>query len=167
MIAYLGIGTNIGDRLHNLIDAVESLNLLPLTKVVEVSNVYETEPVGFADQNDFLNIVVCVSTELTAHNLLGAALGIEAGMGRVRTIKNGPRIIDVDLLMYGNEEYDTKTLILPHPRMLERNFVLKPLLDLDLDLEKSYYSKERLEKLLTDDGVSFYCDNKCFITDEI
>lgn len=167
MIAYLGIGTNIGDRLHNLIDAVESLNLLPLTKVVEVSNVYETEPVGFADQNDFLNIAVCVSTELTAHNLLGAALGIEAGMGRVRTIKNGPRIIDIDLLMYGNEEYDTKTLILPHPRMLERNFVLKPLLDLDLDLKKSYYSKERLEKLLTDDGVSFYCGSKCFITDEI
>ncbi|MBE6804627.1 MAG: 2-amino-4-hydroxy-6-hydroxymethyldihydropteridine diphosphokinase [Ruminococcaceae bacterium] len=165
MIAYLGIGTNIGDHLQNLIDAVESLNLLPLTKVVEVSNVYETKPVGFADQSDFLNIVVCVSTELTAHNLLGAALGIEAGMGRVRTIKNGPRIIDIDLLMYGNEEYDTKTLILPHPRMLERNFVLKPLLD--LDLEKSYYSKERLEKLLTNDGVSFYCDNKCFITDEI
>ena len=160
MIAYLGIGTNIGDRLQNLMDAVDALNLLPLTKVVEISNVYETEPVGFADQNDFLNIVVSVSTELTAHNLLGAALGIEAGMGRVRTIKNGPRIIDVDLLMYDNEEYNTKTLILPHPRMLERNFVLKPLLDLDLN--NSYYSREKLEKLLTDDGVSIYCDNKCF-----
>lgn len=165
MIAYLGIGTNIGNRLQNLIDAVEALSLLPLTKVVEVSNVYETEPVGFADQSDFLNIVVSVSTELTAHNLLGAALGIEAGMGRVRYIKNGPRIIDVDLLMYGKEEYNTKTLVLPHPRMLERNFVLKPLLD--LDFEKSYYSKEKLEKILTNDGVSFYCDNKCFNTDEI
>ena len=104
MIAYLGIGTNIGDRLQNLIDTVEALRLLPLTKVVEVSNVYETEPVGFANQGDFLNIVVSVSTELTADNLLGAVLGIEAGMGRVRTIKNGPRIIDVDLLMYGNEK---------------------------------------------------------------
>ena len=165
MIAYLGIGTNIGNRLQNLIDAVEALSLLPLTKVVEVSNVYETEPVGFAKQSDFLNIVVSVSTELTAHNLLGAALGVEAGMGRVRNIKNGPRIIDVDLLMYGKEEYNTKTLVLPHPRMLERNFVLKPLLD--LDFEKSYYSKEKLKKLLTDDGVSFYCDNKCFNTDEI
>ncbi len=163
MIAYFGIGTNIGDRLQNLIDTVESLRLLPLTKVQEVSNVYETEPVGYNDQNDFLNIVVSVSTELTAHNLLGAALGIEAGMGRVRTIKNGPRIIDVDLLLYGNEEYDTKTLVLPHPRMLERNFVLKPLLD--LDFEKSYYSREKLEKLLTDDGVIFYCDNKCFNID--
>lgn len=160
MIAYLGIGTNIGDRLQNLIDTVEALNLLPLTKVIEVSNVYETEPVGYANQDDFLNIVVSVSTELNAHNLLGAALGIEAGMGRIRTIKNGPRIIDVDLLMYEKENIDSYTLTLPHPRMLERNFVLKPLLD--LNLENSFYSREKLEKLLTDDGVNSYCDNKCF-----
>lgn len=160
MIAYLGIGTNIGDRLQNLIDTVEALNLLPLTKVIDVSNVYETEPVGYANQDDFLNIVVSVSTELNAHNLLGAALGIEAGMGRIRTIKNGPRIIDVDLLMYEKENIDSYTLTLPHPRMLERNFVLKPLLD--LNLENSFYSREKLEKLLTDDGVNFYCDNKCF-----
>ncbi len=160
MIAYLGIGTNIGDRLQNLVDTVDALNLLPLTKVIEVSSVYETEPVGFADQSDFLNIVVAVSTELNSHNLLGAALGIEAGMGRVRTIKNGPRIIDVDLLMSGSEEYNTKTLILPHPRMLERNFVIKPLLD--LNLTESYYSREKLENILTDDGVRFYCSNKCF-----
>lgn len=160
MIAYLGIGTNIGDRLQNLIDTVEALNLLPLTKVIDVSNVYETEPVGYANQDDFLNIVVSVSTELNAHNLLGAALGIETGMGRIRTIKNGPRIIDVDLLMYEKENIDSLTLTLPHPRMLERNFVLKPLLD--LNLENSFYSREKLEKLLTDDGVNFYCDNKCF-----
>lgn len=160
MIAYLGIGTNIGDRLQNLIDTVEALKLLPLTKVTEVSNVYETAPVGYANQDDFLNIVVAVSTDLNAHNLLGAALGIEAGMGRIRTIKNGPRIIDVDLLMYENEKIDSLTLALPHPRMLERNFVIKPLLNLNLD--KSFYSREKLEDLLTDDGVSFYCDNKCF-----
>ncbi len=160
MIAYLGIGTNIGNRLQNLMDTVEALNLLPLTKVVEVSNVYETAPVGYANQDDFLNIAVAVSTELNAHNLLGAALGIEAGMGRIRTIKNGPRIIDVDLLMYENENIDSLTLMLPHPRMLERNFVIKPLLD--LNLEKSFYSREKLEDLLTNDGVSFYCDNKCF-----
>lgn len=160
MIAYLGIGTNIGNRLQNLIDTVEALNLLPLTNIIEVSSVYETAPVGYANQEDFLNIVVSVSTELNAHNLLGAALGIEAGMGRVRTIKNGPRIIDVDLLMYENEKIDSHTLTLPHPRMLERNFVLKPLLD--LSLEKSFYSREKIESLLTNDGVSFYCDDKCF-----
>ena len=160
MIAYLGIGTNIGDRLQNLINAVEALNLLPMTKVVEVSNVYETEPVGYDNQQDFLNIVVCVSTELNAHNLLGAALGLEAGMGRIRTIKNGPRIIDVDLLLYENEKYNTSSLVLPHPRMLERNFVLKPLLDLNIDNE--IYSTDYLKEKLTSDGVNFLCDNKCF-----
>lgn len=165
MIAYLGIGTNIGDRLQNLIDAVEALNLLPLTKNVEISNVYETEPVGYDNQGDFLNIVVSVSTELTAQNLLGAALGIEAGMGRIRTIKNGPRIIDIDLLLYGNEKYDTKTLTLPHPRMLERNFVLKPLLDLNINNE--IYSKDYLNDLLTTDGIKFFCDNNCFKTNKI
>ena len=160
MIAYLGIGTNIGDRLQNLIDAVNALNLLPLTNVIQVSNVYETDPVGYADQDDFLNIAVSVSTELPSQNLLGAALGIEAGMGRVRTIKNGPRIVDVDLLMYENEEINTNILVLPHPRMLERNFVLKPLLDLKLN--NAFYSKEIISNALTDDGVRFYCDNKSF-----
>ncbi len=156
MIAYLGIGTNIGDRLQNLKDAIESVNLLPLTKVVEISKVYETEPVGFADQDDFLNIVISVSTELNANNLLGACLGIEAGMGRIRIIKNGPRIIDIDLLLYENEKYNTETLILPHPRMLERNFVLKPLLD--LELKSDIYSREYLENLLTDDGIKYYTE---------
>lgn len=163
MIAVLGIGTNMGNRIQNLIDAVEAVNLLPKTKVVEVSNVYETDPVGYNNQDDFLNIVLTVSTELNAHNLLGAALGIEAGMGRVRTIKNGPRVIDIDLLLYGNEKYDTETLVLPHPRMLERNFVLKPLLD--LDFESEIYSKDDLKKCLTNDGVRFYRDNECFNTD--
>lgn len=163
MIAVLGIGTNMGNRIQNLIDAVEAVNLLPKTKVVEVSNVYETDPVGYNNQDDFLNIVLTVSTELNAHNLLGAALGIEAGMGRVRTIKNGPRVIDIDLLLYGNEKYDTETLVLPHPRMLERNFVLKPLLD--LDFEGEIYSKDDLKKCLTNDGVRFYRDNECFNTD--
>lgn len=160
MTAYLGIGTNIGDRLQNLIDAVEALELLPMTKVIEVSNVYETEPVGYDNQGNFLNIAVAVSTELTAENLLGASLGIEAGMGRVRTVKNGPRIIDVDLLLYGNEKYNTKTLVLPHPRMLERNFVLKPLLDLKINNE--IYSTDYLRSLLTNEGVELFCDNKCF-----
>lgn len=160
MTAYLGIGTNIGDRLQNLIDAVEALELLPMTKVIEVSNVYETEPVGYDNQDKFLNIAVAVSTELTADNLLGASLGIEAGMGRVRTIKNGPRIIDVDLLLYENETYNTKTLVLPHPRMLERNFVLKPLLDLKIN--NGIYSTDYLKSLLTNEGVELFCDNKCF-----
>lgn len=155
MKAYLGIGTNIGDRLQNLQDAINSLNLLPMTSVTGVSDVYETDPVGYDNQDDFLNIVVEVETEFNADTLLGAALGIESGLGRVRTIKNGPRIIDIDLLLYGNEVRNTIALILPHPRMTERNFVLKPLLDLDFQCE--LLSREKAEKFLTDEGVRFFC----------
>lgn len=154
MKAYLGVGTNIGDRMKNLQDSIDALNLLPLTTVTDVSNVYETDPVGYDNQDDFLNIVVEVETELNPDNLLGACLGIEAGLGRIRTIKNGPRIIDIDLLLYENETSNTKTLILPHPRMMERNFVLKPLLD--LNISHSIINKDDVFKRLTDDGVRFY-----------
>ncbi len=155
MKSYLGIGTNIGDRMQNLQDAIDSLNLLPMTDVTNVSNIYETDPVGYDNQDDFLNIVVEVETEFNSDTLLGAALGIESGLGRVRTIKNGPRIIDIDLLLFGDEVKNTKSLILPHPRMTERNFVLKPLLDLDFQCE--LLSREKAEELLTDDGVRFFC----------
>ncbi len=155
MKAYLGIGTNIGERMENLQESINALNLLPLTTVTDVSHIYETDPVGYDNQDDFLNIVVEVETELNSNNLLGACLGIESGLGRVRTIKNGPRIIDIDLLLYGDETQDTKTLILPHPRMMERNFVLKPLLD--LDFQTTLVNREKIEDLLTGDGVRFFC----------
>ena len=154
MKAYLGVGTNIGDRMKNLQDSIDALNLLPLTTVTDVSNVYETDPVGYDNQDDFLNIVVEVETELNPDNLLGACLGIEAGLGRIRTIKNGPRTIDIDLLLYENETSNTKTLILPHPRMMERNFVLKPLLD--LNFSNLIINKDDVLKNITDDGVRFY-----------
>ena len=155
MKAYLGVGTNIGDKMKNLQDSIDSLNLLPLTKVTDVSDVYETDPVGYDNQDDFLNIVVEVETELNPDNLLGACLGIESGLGRIRTIKNGPRIIDVDLLLYENEIRNTRTLILPHPRMMERNFVLKPLLDLDFD--SLLITREQVQSVVTDDGIRFFC----------
>ena len=160
MKAYLGIGTNIGERMQNLKDAIYSLNLLPLTKVTDVSNVYETDPVGYDNQDDFLNIVVEVETELNPDNLLGSALGIEAGLGRVRTIKNGPRIIDIDLLLYENEARNTKTLILPHPRMMERDFVLKPLMDLNFD---DFLNRETVENALAHSGVRFFCSKNKLI----
>ena len=130
MRAEIGLGTNIGNREENLKTAIESLNLIPGTKVVKESKIYETEPVGYAEQPDFLNMVVRVETTLSPHALLGACLGIEAAMGRIRSIKNGPRIIDLDLLTYEDEVIDTPELILPHPRMLERDFVLIPLADI-------------------------------------
>ncbi len=154
--AYLGIGTNIGDREENLKNALISLNLLPMTEVTAVSKVYETEPVGFADQDDFLNIAVEIETELTAQNILGACLGIEAGLGRIRNIKNGPRVIDIDLLLYENEKYDTPSLVLPHPRMFEREFVLRPLLD--IEFINPLFDREWAQNSLTGEGIKKYSD---------
>ena len=154
MKAYLSLGTNIGNRIENLQNAISALNLLPLTCVTQVSNVYETDPVGYDDQDDFLNIVVEVETKLNSDNLLGAALGIEAGLGRIRIIKNGPRVIDIDLLLYGDESKNTETLILPHPRMMERGFVLVPLSD--IDFKSKFINKNEIKKE-TFEGVRYYC----------
>lgn len=130
MRAVIGVGTNIGDRAKNLKEAAEALALLPETKVVKMSALYETEPWGYLDQAKFLNAVILVETELSPSALLGACLGIEAGFGRVRLFKNGPRVLDLDLLFYENVTAESKELTLPHPRISERAFVLVPLLDL-------------------------------------
>ncbi len=132
-IAFVGIGTNMGDRLSNIKKAIEALNLLPNTKIESVSNIYETEPWGFKEQDNFLNGVIKLNTKLSPTALLGGLLGIEAAMGRVRRIKNGPRILDLDLLIYDNVTLNTPELILPHPFILEREFVLKPLVELNDD----------------------------------
>ncbi len=134
MKAVLGIGTNIGDRLKNIEDVYESLSLIPGIEVLRKSSVYETEPWGYLDQPNFYNSVVEIETELTPEALLGACLGIEAAMGRVRKIKNGPRVIDVDVLVCEGFTSDTKMLQLPHPRIGERSFVLVPLKELYNDL---------------------------------
>lgn len=126
----IGVGTNIGDRKENIENAVESLSLLPKTSVIRRSSFYETEPVGYADQQDFYNIVAEIDSSLEPNEILGACLGIEAGFGRVRTIKNGPRILDLDLILAENISTETANLSLPHPRYHERRFVLEPLLEL-------------------------------------
>lgn len=126
----IGIGTNLGDRLENMNTAVRALNLLPRTKVLRASRVYETAPVGMTDQPMFLNAVLEVETEMSPLSMLGACQGIEASMGRVRKEKNGPRIIDLDLILFGGVRSDTFELTLPHPRALERAFVMAPMMDL-------------------------------------
>lgn len=157
MRAYLSIGTNMGDRLQNLQNAVNSLKLLPQTSVIEISPVYETEPIGFEEQADFLNIAVEIETSLTPEALLGALLGIEAALGKVRLFKNGPRIIDLDLLLFGNEEINSRVLTVPHPRMYEREFVLKPLYDL-----KSMNGNEKTASALSkiESGKARHFDGK-------
>ena len=129
--AYLGIGTNLGDRLAFLQGAVDGLAATPGIAVVGVSHVYETDPVGGPEQTDFLNAVVGVDTTLTPHELLAACQRLEQDAHRVRREHWGPRTLDVDVLLFGDEQVDTPDLVVPHPRAAVRAFVLVPLADLD------------------------------------
>ncbi len=122
---YLSLGTNLGDRRENLDTAVRLLR--EQIQITEISSIYETEPVGYKDQPWFLNIVLAGETTLSPYELLAFTQGIERRMKRVKLFVNGPRIIDVDILLYDNLRLDSETLTLPHPRMLERAFVLAPL----------------------------------------
>jgi 2-amino-4-hydroxy-6-hydroxymethyldihydropteridine diphosphokinase len=128
--AFIGLGSNLGDRLGHLEEAVRRLAGIEGVDVARTSRVYETTPVG-PDQPDFLNAVAEVFTSLPARELLKACLAIEDEMGRVRMQRWGPRVIDLDLLTYDTEEIDEPDLIVPHPRMLERAFVLVPMLELE------------------------------------
>jgi 2-amino-4-hydroxy-6-hydroxymethyldihydropteridine diphosphokinase len=130
--AFLGLGSNLGDRLANLQGAVDVLAAHPDIVVRRSSRIYETAPIG-PDQPDFLNAVVEVDTELEPVDLLAACACVERELHRVREIRWGPRTIDVDVLTYDERVIDTPELVVPHPRMHERAFVLVPLLELDED----------------------------------
>ncbi len=130
--AFLGLGSNLGDRLANLRAAVDALDAREGIQVVRSSRVYETDPVG-PPQPDYLNAVIELETSLPPRTLLRACLEAELQLGRERSERWGPRTIDIDLLTYGNEEIDQPGLVVPHPRMHERGFVLAPLLELTAD----------------------------------
>jgi 2-amino-4-hydroxy-6-hydroxymethyldihydropteridine diphosphokinase len=130
--AYLALGSNLGDRLANLRRAVALLGEREV-RVVRSSRVYETEPVGGPAQPEYLNAVVEVETELPPGDLLRTCLEVEKALGRVRAERWGPRVLDVDVLTYGRDRIDQPDLVVPHPRMHERAFVLMPLLELDAD----------------------------------
>lgn len=134
LIAYLGLGSNIGDRRANIDQAIEMLKAQRDVEIIKASSIYETAPVGYRDQPDFLNAVVMIETRLKPRELLNAVLSIESLMGRKRTIRWGPRVIDIDILLYDNEQLDEDDLHIPHPRMLEREFVMKPLAEIAPDL---------------------------------
>ncbi|MCJ7439572.1 MAG: 2-amino-4-hydroxy-6-hydroxymethyldihydropteridine diphosphokinase [Acidimicrobiia bacterium] len=134
--AYLGIGSNLGDRLATLQAAVDGLGAADGITVVGVSPVYETAPVGGPEQDDFLNAVVAVDTALSARQLLGVAQRLEQAAQRVRTERWGPRTLDVDVLLVGTTELHEADLEVPHPRMWERGFVMVPLADLDPTLAR-------------------------------
>ena len=128
-MAYLGLGANLGDPVQQLIDARAALYNLDTSLVGRCSKFYRSAPVGYDAQADFVNCVVELETSATAFELLDAVQAIEISLGRqrVKGNQNAPRTIDVDILLYANDEIDTPRLTVPHPRMLERLFVLMPL----------------------------------------
>lgn len=149
MRAFVGLGSNLGDREGTLRAAVGRLRSLSGTRVLGVSKLRNTEPVGYVDQPRFLNGVVELETELPAHELLDALLDIERGLGRDRSAspRRGPRTLDLDLLLYGDAEILEPGLEVPHPRLHERAFVLEPLAELDPALEVP--GKGQVQELLS------------------
>lgn len=128
MIAYLSLGSNVGDRRANLMRALSEL------KVKRVSSIYETEPVGPVEQDWFLNCAVEIETDLEPLQLLCQLQGIERSLGRTRTVPGGPRTLDIDILFYEDLVMETPELTLPHPRMAGRRFVLEPMQEIAPEL---------------------------------
>lgn len=121
------LGSNLGDRKENLEKALTAIETLPKTRILIKSSIYETQPVGYEEQDNFYNMCVEVDSIFNPYEMTGAILGIEAGMGRVRTIKDGPRVIDIDIIFVENMVIETPNLKVPHPRYKQRRFVLMPL----------------------------------------
>ncbi len=131
----LALGSNLGVRLQNLQGAVDALQDAPQVSISAISPVYQTEPVGGPVQPDYLNAVVIAATTLPAMMMLDLAQGIEKAFHRAREVRWGPRTLDIDIVTYGTQVSDGPRLILPHPRVHERGFVLAPWLDLDPDAQ--------------------------------
>ena len=134
-LAYVGLGANLGAREETLRHAVDRLGAAEGVDVLAVSSLRETEPVGVVDQPPFLNGAVQLETSLPPRELLDLLLAIERSLGRVHGARWGPRLVDLDLLLYGSEIVDEPGLRIPHPRLHERRFALEPLAELDPGLE--------------------------------
>jgi 2-amino-4-hydroxy-6-hydroxymethyldihydropteridine diphosphokinase len=131
--AFIGLGSNVGDRLANLVAGLEALAEQGIS-VAKVSSVYETEPIG-PPQDDFLNAAAAIETELKPNELVGVLKSVEQEIGREAGPRWGPRVLDLDLLLYGDQTVDEPDLKVPHAELTNRAFVLVPLLDVDPDLE--------------------------------
>lgn len=139
-IVYLGLGSNVGEREHNLQTAIDHLHSAEL-RITRLSSVYETEPQGLRNQRWFLNLVAEAETDLFPRQLLNRILKTERDLGRRRTVKNGPRTIDIDILFFANAIIRTAELTVPHPRFAERRFVLAPMAELAPDLRDPVSSR--------------------------
>lgn len=137
--AVIGLGSNVGDKAANIRRAIALLTEPGDIRLVRASRLYRSAPWGVLDQDWFANACISVATELSAHDLLARCLGVEQAMKRVRAERWGPRVIDVDLLIYRTAAIDTPDLVVPHPRIAERAFVLVPLIEITPDLTLAGY----------------------------
>ncbi len=144
----LGLGGNIGDRAQFISEAIEAIGQLSGAKVLAISEAVDSDPVGFTNQGNFLNICIAITYSGTAHEFLSEALEIEQKLGRVRTVKDGPRTVDIDILFIEDGREHSETLTVPHPRWRERGFVVIPLRDL---LQSPALAKNRAWDFLRDE----------------
>lgn len=160
--AYLSLGANLGKPVEQLAEALRRLGREPGVRLVGVSGVYKTAPQGKTDQPDFYNAAAAVETRLEPLALLAVIHQIERAMGRERKERWGPRLIDIDILLFGEVSCDSEGLTIPHPRMWERAFVLRPLLDLLGSDPLAVEVQARLDAL-SDQGVEFYLNGDSFL----
>ncbi|HZM48076.1 MAG TPA: 2-amino-4-hydroxy-6-hydroxymethyldihydropteridine diphosphokinase [Burkholderiales bacterium] len=131
--AFVALGSNLDDPVAQIRSGLSSVAALPQTRLARTSSLYRNPPVGFLDQPEFVNAVAMIETALAPHELLERLLGIERAHGRARTVPNGPRTLDLDLALYGDRTIREPDLIVPHPRLAERAFVLVPILEIAPD----------------------------------
>jgi 2-amino-4-hydroxy-6-hydroxymethyldihydropteridine diphosphokinase len=161
--AYVGLGSNLESPRQQIASALAALGALPGTSMQRCSSLYRSAPVGYAAQPDFVNAVACLNTALSPRELLDALLAIEGEHGRTRGVRNGPRTLDLDLLLHGDASIDEAGLQVPHPRLTERAFVVVPLAEIApalvladgrtvIDLATSLAAVQRIERM--EDGVA-------------
>ena len=147
--AFIGFGSNIGNRVHNITDALIYLNANDNIRIEKISGLYETQPVGFLDQAAFLNGVVCIETSFRPKELLAICLGVEKKLGRQHSIHWGPRTIDLDILLYDGLVQQTEELVIPHKEIANRRFVLQPLAEIAADVVDPVSGK-KVSRLLSE-----------------
>lgn len=136
---FLGLGSNLGNKEENINNSLKLISELYTVK--KISHLYLTEPIGNVKQDWFLNCVVEIQTDVDPKKLLSSVKSIERKLGRIKIVKNGPRIIDIDILFYGDRVLKTKTLVIPHPSIQERLFVLQPMMDINPNLVHPIFKK--------------------------
>lgn len=156
--AYLGLGSNIRNRELQLNEAIKILHAYQGIQVTQVSHIYETEPVGYTNQPKFLNLCIEIETELNPQSLLKCCLATEQQLHRKREIRWGPRTLDVDILLFGDQIIEQDNLSVPHPRMKERSFVLIPLNDIATNQIEPISNKSIGQLVVTDNSVKKYKD---------